>query len=154
MIAQLLLELTQERLCSVHDIARITERGESTVYRWINGESNPDYLSIRKLIIGIENQEAQRRLLDHFCGALPVAVAWVDAGDPQRDRLSTLKVCMQAISEVADAVSRVIDESEDADLAQEHVRHAEKLIGHAVTELAGCRMHLNRSGPSSNGENN
>ena len=153
MIGQLLGELTEKRLTSVNEIARATGRGESTVYRWINGDSRPDYGSIRKLISGLGDAEAKRRLVEHFTSALAIAVivAEEDEDDSPMARPMDERVrgCIESIDHVAHAVGILLGMADGDGLTSEATDEATAHLNDAARELIACRAYLAKVGQRS-----
>lgn len=160
MIGDLLGELTRRRLTSVHEIADVAQRGESTVYRWINNESQPDYIAIRRLAVGLENAEARRRVLGHFADPLPAAIVWTDdeafTGRPGDEtdsiEIGRLASCVQAIGRAGETIGALIECLERSGLERANATDAEHTLNTAIEMLVACRMRLTTiADPDSNG---
>ncbi|MEX2672112.1 MAG: helix-turn-helix transcriptional regulator [Phycisphaeraceae bacterium] len=65
MISAALRNLIDQQLTSVGEIGELAGVAPSTVYRWVNGQTQPPYDSIRLLIRHLPNARAQRVLLLH-----------------------------------------------------------------------------------------
>ncbi|MDX1566105.1 MAG: helix-turn-helix transcriptional regulator, partial [Phycisphaeraceae bacterium] len=63
MIGKILQKLVDDKLTSVKEIGVLTGAAPSTVYRWIRGESEPSFDSIRLLIRHVPEPRAQAELL-------------------------------------------------------------------------------------------
>ncbi len=107
MLANMLQRLVQEKHTTVREIAELTGRGESTVYRWINGESQPDFEEVRQLTHRLANAQARRKLAEMFTSGMPVVVEWrddVDACDERSngsDPAAALDAGLNALRKVA-----------------------------------------------------
>lgn len=66
MIAQTLQRLINERLTTARELAEISGVAPSTIYRWINGDSQPDFHSIRLMLRHLPSRCAQQKLLEAF----------------------------------------------------------------------------------------
>jgi len=150
MIGDLLGELTRRRLTNVHEIAAVVQRGESTVYRWINNESQPDYRAIRRLVVGLQNAEARRRVLGHFVDPLPVALVWTEDDAPSDARgdgpdsveIDRLAGCIRAIGRAGDVVGGLIEAREGRNHERQDAADAEHTLNDAIERLVDCRMRL------------
>jgi len=71
MISTTLHHLIEQRLTSAREISELAGVSSSTVYRWIAGESQPDFNSIRLLLRHMQSPEAQEALLSAFTAGTP-----------------------------------------------------------------------------------
>jgi hypothetical protein len=86
MLASILRTLVDEKLTTVSEISKLCRRGESTVYRWLSGASQPDFDDMRQLVRRLANPEAKRRLVELFASGLPVKLEWMPEDDDKSDR--------------------------------------------------------------------
>ncbi|MEO0587768.1 MAG: helix-turn-helix domain-containing protein [Planctomycetota bacterium] len=66
MLAVTLQRLINDEKTSAREIAELTGVSTSTVYRWIAGQSQPDFDAIRLLVRHLPNRECQQAILDVF----------------------------------------------------------------------------------------
>ena len=66
MLAKTLQLLIDENLTTAKEIGELSGVSTSTVYRWISGQSQPDYDSIRLLVRHMPRKEAQEAILAGF----------------------------------------------------------------------------------------
>ena len=66
MLAKTLSMLIEERLTTAREIGELTGVAPSTVYRWVRGESQPDFDSIRLLVRHLKNPQAVQAILCAF----------------------------------------------------------------------------------------
>ncbi|MEM6755967.1 MAG: helix-turn-helix domain-containing protein [Planctomycetota bacterium] len=66
MLAHALQRLINDERTSAKEIAELTGVSTSTVYRWIAGQSQPDFDSIRMLVRHLPNRDAQEAILGVF----------------------------------------------------------------------------------------
>ncbi len=66
MIDRTLQHLIEEKLTSAREISELAGVSTSTVYRWIAGESQPDFHSVRLLLRHLSHRRAQETLLSAF----------------------------------------------------------------------------------------
>lgn len=66
MLTKTLNRMIQKKQTTAREIAEMAGVSTSTVYRWIAGQSQPDFNSIRLLIRHLPNKKAQESLLSVF----------------------------------------------------------------------------------------
>ncbi len=66
MLKRTLNRMIEKKQTSAREIAEFAGVSTSTVYRWIAGESQPDFDSIRLLVRHLPNRKAQEALLHAF----------------------------------------------------------------------------------------
>jgi len=66
MLNKTLNRMIEKKQTSAREIAELAGVSPSTVYRWIAGQSQPDFDSIRLLLRHLPNREAQQSLLNAF----------------------------------------------------------------------------------------
>ena len=147
MIGDLLRRLTDERLTTVHEIAELTGRGESTIYRWIAGDSRPDYGSIQKLVAGLKDRKAQQLIVEDMTRTLPLAMVWIDDPEGVSSELSSerrLRGCIESIDHIAQAV-RILMVAGSGDTPDpDDANRASIYLNKAARELIAYRAQLHR----------
>jgi len=66
MLAGTLQKLIDQKLTTAREIGELTGVAPSTVYRWIRGESEPDFDAVRLLVRHLKNADAIEALLTAF----------------------------------------------------------------------------------------
>ena len=66
MIAETLQKLIDEGVTSAKEISELTGVASSTVYRWLNGKSQPDFNAICMLLRQLPHTNGQQALLTSF----------------------------------------------------------------------------------------
>ena len=115
MLAQTLQMMIDKQWTHAREIGELAGVSTSTVYRWINGQSQPDFDSVRLLVRLLPNPQAQKALLSTFAAG----TAWtftstqleldvnqdgqVDAEDALDASCQTVKTAGQSLIEVRDA---------------------------------------------------
>jgi transcriptional regulator with XRE-family HTH domain len=66
MLTKTLNTMIQQKQTTAREIAEMAGVSASTVYRWIAGQSQPDFDSIRLLVRHLPNRDAQQALLQVF----------------------------------------------------------------------------------------
>ena len=99
MLHNILQRLIDQDLASVKDLSEFAGVSTSTVYRWLGGESQPDFDSIRLLLKHLPNSKAQEAIL----AAFTAGTAW-----GFRNRESDLDVNKDGVVDAADALDAAI----------------------------------------------
>ena len=81
MIAMVIRRLLDAKLTTVKELEEVTGRGTSTIYRWLNGESEPQYSDVRLIVRHMRDPEAQRTMVSLLASDLPVVVKWTNDDD-------------------------------------------------------------------------
>ncbi len=71
MLAKTLQMLIDQQLTTAKEIGELAGVSTSTVYRWVSGQSQPDFDSIRMLVRHLPNPEAQEAILAIFASGTP-----------------------------------------------------------------------------------
>ena len=92
MFGTIIRHLLDNKLTTMKEMEEITGRGSSTIYRWMNGESEPHHTDMRLLIRHIGSDEARRIIVSMLTSDLPIIVKWVEpeASDEAGDESDTL----------------------------------------------------------------
>jgi len=124
MLANTLQHLVQDKLVTVREMAELTGRGESTVYRWISGESQPDFEEVRLLTRRLKNAEARRRLAEMFTSGMPVTVEWrtdvedITEGEQRGEPAEAMDAGLAALRDVTDVLEQERDMMRSGQVAE------------------------------------
>jgi len=66
-LSRTLNQIIRKKWTNARELADLAGVSTSTVYRWIAGESQPDFDSVRLLLRHLPNRKAQESLLGAFC---------------------------------------------------------------------------------------
>lgn len=116
MLAETLQKIIDDELTTVQEIGTVTGTAPSTVYRWLKGQSDPSFSSIRMLIRHLKDSKAQGMLL----ASLTAATSWrffnleldldinhdgvIDAADAMDASIEAVRAAGRSLSEVRDAI--------------------------------------------------
>lgn len=131
MLANTLQKILDEELSTVNEIGTVTGTAPSTVYRWLKGQSDPSFNSVRLLIKHLKNSKAQGMLL----ATLTAATSWrffnldmdldvnqdgvIDASDAMDSSIQAVRAAGKSLIEVRDAIKKGrIDPNMALDLIQ------------------------------------
>ena len=112
MLAKALQKLIDQQLTTAKEIGELAGVSTSTVYRWVNCESQPDFDSIRLLVRHLPKAEAQEIILSVFTAGTTWQMATLECdmdvnGDGQIDAEDALDACIQAVKCSADALEQI-----------------------------------------------
>ncbi|MEM0915145.1 MAG: helix-turn-helix domain-containing protein [Planctomycetota bacterium] len=129
MLAHALQRLINDERTSAKEIAELTGVSTSTVYRWIAGQSQADFDSIRMLVRHLPNRDAQEAILGVFvqgttwsavCQEIELDVnrdGTVDAEDALDATIEAVKAAGQSLAAVrAAARNQRLDPDETLEL--------------------------------------
>ena len=138
MIDKTLQHLIEQKLTSAREISELAGVSTSTVYRWIAGESQPDFNSIRLLLRHMRLPQAQEGLLSAFAAGTDWQFVHndhdldvnddgnVDADDALDASIASMKAAAQSLEKVRTA-------SRDGALTSEQTLRLLSSLNHAVS---------------------
>ena len=139
MLVQTLQNLIHEGLTSAKEIGELTGVAPSTVYRWINGQSEPSFNAVRMLIRHLPNREAQARILS----AIITGTGWqfaasdneLDVNDDGRvDTDDALDSCIRSVHIAGEALTQVRGACKDGVISQQEATTVIALLRGVVRE--------------------
>lgn len=115
MLAQTLQAMIDQKWTNAREIGELTGVAPSTVYRWISGESEPDFQAIRLLMRHLKDDRAQQSLVSAFLAG----TNWQATGsgsnlDVNRDGKVTGADALEAAIQVVRGAGVALDEVHDA----------------------------------------
>lgn len=166
MLSVTLRRLIDQKLTTAREIGELTGTAPSTVYRWIRGEAQPSFDTIRLLMRHLRNREAQAALLGTFTASTP----WrfytadveaeisregaVDLREAMESTLDTIRSAAQAMAEIRDtARERTVNEGESEQLVQQtnNVIRSCSILQRVVQNVAEQRRTPASGAPGSPG---
>ncbi len=155
MLGHVIRHLLDNKLTTIKEIEEVTGRGSSTIYRWINDESDPHHNDMRLMIRHMRNPDARRTTLSLLTSDLPVVINWIaddaasepDTGDHRGghevlDRsLIALDCLTHALSEGNDALRR-------KELTKESYIKLVAMVDETIHHLTASKNMLNKYAPS------
>ncbi len=141
MLARTLQRLVDEKLTTAREIADLAGVSASTVYRWIAGQSQPDFDSIRLLVRHLPEPRAQRAILSTFSAGTPWRYQYIDHeldvnDDGQIDVNDALDSSIRAVQSAGEMLAKVRDASQDRRLSAEQVGVVIKALNEVVQECS------------------
>jgi transcriptional regulator with XRE-family HTH domain len=131
MLAKTLQSLIDQHLTNAAEIAELTGVAPSTVYRWLKGQSEPSFNSVRLLLRHVPNTSAQHAILSAFIAGSEWQVMQLRAEldlnrDGRIDHDDALDACIESVRSASKALSQVrinAAESPDKRAAAEELIH-------------------------------
>lgn len=145
MLGQTLERLIEEGLTSAREIGELTGVAPSTVYRWVRGDSEPSFNSVRLLVRHLPHRGAQSEIL----AAFTAATAWrvyhleVDMDVNHDGRISAedaLDATIEMMRSASDVLTGVREACRDKVITQEE---AERLVAVLNSVIQSCAQTQN-----------
>ena len=115
MLAKTLARMIDSHLTNAKEIGELTGVAPSTVYRWVRGESQPDFDAIRLLVRHLKKPEAVEALLSAFIAGTAWSYHNLDAElDVNRDGAIDASDALDASIEAVRAASRSLAQVREA----------------------------------------
>lgn len=150
--------LLDGKLTTIRELEEVTGRGSSTIYRWMNSESEPQHTDMRLLLRHMKSEEARRTLLSLLISDLPVVISWIDdldddggasgAREGQREGHEVLDRSLLALDCLSDALSEGSEAIRKQELSRESYIKLVRLVDETIRHLTASRNLLNRYAPA------
>ena len=156
MLSKTLQQLIENETTTAKEIGELTGVATSTVYRWVSGESEPDFNSIRILLRHLKSQEAQRAILTVFTANTGFHFSQIEVeldlnNDGVVDHRDAMTAAIEAVHGAGVSVSRLrailvdrkITQEESVEM-HEHVNRVEHYcvnLRHILTHLSEDKRH-------------
>lgn len=155
MFGTIVRQLIDQRLTTVKEIEEVTGRGTSTIYRWINGESEPHFMDMHLLIQQMADPRARRMIVGVLTSNLPVVISWIgedepDESVPQERRAAGTEVLERSLVAL-DCLSHALTEGNEAIRRQELTKDSYiklvSLVDETIRHLTASKNMLQRYAP-------
>jgi predicted DNA-binding transcriptional regulator AlpA len=156
MFGTIIRMLLDDKLTTINEIEEVTGRASSTIYRWMNGESEPHATDVRLLVRHMKSEQARRKLISVLASDLPVVISWVEdveheaQEDESADRLEGTEVLDRSLLAL-DCLSHALSEGNDAirkqELSRESYVKLVTLVDETIRHLTASRTLLKRYAP-------
>ncbi len=119
MFGTIIRELLDGKLTTLLELEEVTGRGTSTIYRWINDESEPHFTDVRLLVRQLSQREAKRTLVGLLTSDLPIVVDWLHEeelpkADPENPPPTAGHEVLERSLFALDCLSHVLTEGNEA----------------------------------------
>ena len=154
MFGHIIRHLLDNKQTTIREIEEVTGRGSSTIYRWINDESDPHHNDMRLLIRHMKNPDARRNILDLLTSDLPVVINWiadesmtdVDTGD-DRGGHEVIERSLIALDCLTHALSAGNDALRRKELTKDSYVKLLSLMNETIHHLTASKNMLNKYAP-------
>ncbi len=154
MFGHIIRHLLDTKQTTIKEIEEVTGRGSSTIYRWINDESDPHHNDMRLLIRHMKNPDARRNILDLLTSDLPVVINWiadesmtdVDTGD-DRGGHEVIERSLIALDCLTHALSAGNDALRRKELTKDSYVKLLSLMNETIHHLTASKNMLNKYAP-------
>ena len=157
MFGPIIRHLLDNKLTTIKEIEEVTGRGSSTIYRWINNESDPHHTDMRLLIRHMSSPQARRSILSLLTADLPIVINWI-AEHPTPDVQSDDSVTDRGGHEVLDqslialdCLTHALSEGNDAlrrqTLTKESYIKLVSLVDETIHHLTTSKNMLQKYAP-------
>ncbi|MFN3165753.1 MAG: helix-turn-helix domain-containing protein [Phycisphaeraceae bacterium] len=137
MLAKTLKRIIDKQFTSAKEISELTGVSQSTVYRWIAGQSQPDFDSIRLLVRLLPDTRAQKALLTAFTAGTDWHVTHMNLEldvnmDGKVDADDALDASCNALKTSSDTLLSVREASKGKVLSSDETLELISLLNHTV----------------------
>lgn len=157
MFGHIIRHLLDNKQTTIREIEEVTGRGSSTVYRWINDESDPHHTDMRLLIRHMRNPDARRTILNLLTADLPVVINWISddsaatatatASHPDRGGHEVIDRSLIALDCLTHALSEGNDALRRKELTKDSYIKLVTLVDETIHHLTASRTMLNKYAP-------
>ncbi len=156
MFGHIIRHLLDDKQTTIKEIEEVTGRGSSTIYRWINDESDPHHTDMRLLIRHMRNPDARRNILDLLTSDLPVVINWIaddsqigSDGDTDTERggHEVIERTLIALDRLTHALSAGNDALRRKELTKDSYVKLLSLVNETIHHLTASKNMLNKYAP-------
>ena len=151
MLRQTLDALIRQNLTSARELAELAGVSTSTVYRWIGGQSEPHFDSIRLLFRHLPNQEAQQALAAAFAAGTSWELKALDPEldldinrDGRIDPLDALDASIDAVRAAAESLDEVRTACRNGVIRKAEAVHLIQLLSQTIRQCTLTQQILLR----------
>lgn len=153
-VGVILRGLVNNGLTTVEEMEEISGKSASTIYRWMNEESEPQYSDMRRLFRGLR-PEARHSLIAQLSVDLPIVVNWLDdpevVGEIDPNSVDAGHEVAEKTLLALDCVTHLLSEQHEAirqgRLTEDAYTSLMRLLKEAIQYLAASRILLERYKP-------
>lgn len=151
MLRQTLESMIKQDLTSAREMAELAGVSTSTIYRWIGGQSQPDFDSIRMLFRHLPSKEAQQALGVAFAAGTGWAMSAVDPDpeldinhDGRIDPFDALSASIDAVRTAAESLDHVRNACRDGAIRKDEAIHLIQLFSQTIRQCTLTQQILLR----------
>ena len=137
MLAKTLKRIIDKQFTSAKEISELTGVSQSTVYRWIAGQSQPDFDSVRLLVRLLPDSRAQKAILTAFTAGTDWHVTHMNLEldvnlDGKVDAEDALDASCNALKTSSDTLVSIREASNGKILSSDETLELISLLNHTV----------------------
>ena len=137
MLAKTLKRIIDKQFTSAKEISELTGVSQSTVYRWIAGQSQPDFDSVRLLVRLLPDARAQKALLTTFTAGTDWHITHMNLeldvnSDGRVDAEDALDASCNALKTSSDTLVSIREASKGKILSSDETLELISLLNHTV----------------------
>lgn len=141
LLAPTLQKLIDSNATSAKDLGEMAGVSSSTIYRWINGESEPDFDSIRLILHHLPDPHSQLAILTAFIAGTPWTVTQNGGElDINHDgRVGTedaLDAAIQCVSVASESLQQIRTACRDGKVSQTEASHVAQLLADVINQCS------------------
>ena len=151
MLRETLESMLQQKLTTAKEMAELAGVSTSTVYRWVSGQSQPDFDSIRLLFRHLPNRDAQEALASAFAAGtdwqIRAMAPEMDLDfnhDGRVDPFDALDSSIDAVRTAAESLDEVRIACRDGVIRKEEAIHLIQLFSQTVRQCTVTQQILLR----------
>ena len=151
MLRQTLESIIQQKFATAREMADLAGVSTSTVYRWISGQSQPDFDSIRLLFRHLPDERAQEALASAFAAGTGWHVKALGADidpdyncDGRVDPFDALDSSIDAVRTAAESLDEVRTACRDGVIRKDEAIHLIQLFSQTVRQCTITQQILLR----------
>ena len=141
LIAPTLQKLIDDHTTTAKDLGEMAGVSSSTIYRWINGESEPDFDSIRLILHHLTDSNAQLAILTAFMAGTPWTVTNAagnldinhDGRIGPEDALDSAILC---VSVASDSLQQIRTACRDGKVTQDDAQRVSQLLADVINQCS------------------
>lgn len=137
MLSKTLKHIIDQQFSSVKEISELSGVSQSTVYRWMKGDSQPDFDSIRLLVRLLPDMRAQKALITAFTAGTDWSITPMQLdldvnADGKVDADDALDASCQALKTSSDTLLSIREASKGKLLNSDETLELISLLNHTV----------------------
>ena len=141
MLRTTLESMIEKKFTTAREMAGLAGVSTSTVYRWISGQSQPDFESIRLLFRHLPSEPAQEALAATFASGTGWQIKGLDPevdldfnGDGRVDPFDAIDSSIDAVRSAAESLDKVRTACRDGVIRKEEAIHLIQLFSQTVKQ--------------------